>query len=275
MQNKKREYKCIIVTPAGRKQYLEILVKHLTKQKDSFEEWHLWKNTSNPDDLKYLHDLADTHLWIKVIEAADSDPSVGNLNIYRFFDFARDPNTIYIRLDDDIVWLDDNFISELYEARIKHPSYFLVYPQIINNGLISHIQQRIGVFKFPHFVEYACMGNAWSDPSISNALHHQFLDTIESQTLDKWRNCFNKWIALVHERISINSFAFFGKTFANIQVGLDEEDWLSCAYPRESGLFNIVVGSPMCVHYAFFTQRPTLDTVPSILERYKVIANKL
>jgi hypothetical protein len=268
-----REYKSVVVTPAGRRAYLEILVKHLAKQKHAFDEWHLWKNTNNFDDIVCLNELASTHPWIKVIEAPNSNPNAGNFNIHRFFEFTRDPNTIYIRLDDDIVWLDDNFIAELYEARLKYPSYFLVYPQIINNGIVCHLQQRAGVFEYPTFVEYACTGNAWADPAISQALHLQFLDAIEQGTHSNWRNCFTQWIAVLNERISINSLAFFGKTFANINVGPDEEDWLSCAYPRENKLRNIIVGGPMCVHYAFYTQRPTLDQNPSILDRYRAIAS--
>lgn len=34
-------YKCILITPAGRRDYLQILVKHLIKQKEDFDEWHL------------------------------------------------------------------------------------------------------------------------------------------------------------------------------------------------------------------------------------------
>lgn len=270
-----REYKCIIVTPAGRRQYLEVLVKHLAKQKHAFEEWHLWNNARNADDVNCLHELAGMHSWIKVIEAPHSDPNAGNMNIHRFFNFTRDPETIYIRLDDDIVWLDDNFISDLYNARIRYPNYFLVFPHIINNGVICHLQQRTGVFDYPALVDYACMGNAWSDPSISRTLHYQFLDAIENRRLDSWRNVFKQWIAVHNERISINSFAFFGKTFANINVGADEEDWLACEYPRTTNQRNIVVGSPMCVHYAFFTQRPTLDTDPSIMNRYSAIAAQI
>jgi len=37
--------KCIVVTPAGRRRYLEKLVKCLELQKDDFDEWHLWENT--------------------------------------------------------------------------------------------------------------------------------------------------------------------------------------------------------------------------------------
>ena len=37
--------KRIIVTPAGRKRYLAILIKYLVKQKHSFDSWQIWCNT--------------------------------------------------------------------------------------------------------------------------------------------------------------------------------------------------------------------------------------
>ena len=49
----------IIVTPAGRRQYLEILYGHLKAQKIDFDEWWLLVNTSVPDDVAYCEQLAD------------------------------------------------------------------------------------------------------------------------------------------------------------------------------------------------------------------------
>lgn len=34
--------KRIIVTPAGRERYLEVLLNNMIKCKDEFNEWHLW-----------------------------------------------------------------------------------------------------------------------------------------------------------------------------------------------------------------------------------------
>jgi hypothetical protein len=30
-------------------------------------------------------------------------------------------NKVYLRVDDDTVWISDNFINVMYEARIKNP----------------------------------------------------------------------------------------------------------------------------------------------------------
>ena len=65
------KYKIVIVTPAGRKIYLEKLFSHLELQKNDFDEWHLWENTIVNDDLMYIKQLENTYSWIKVINRDD------------------------------------------------------------------------------------------------------------------------------------------------------------------------------------------------------------
>ena len=60
--------KIIVVTPAGRKRYLKILLKNLQKQKNDFDEWHLWENTRNKEDEIYIKELEKKYDWIKCIK---------------------------------------------------------------------------------------------------------------------------------------------------------------------------------------------------------------
>ena len=114
-----------IVTPAGRKKSLQILYKHLASQTQYFNKWTLWINTQNQEDIQYCKFLEKTNNWIKTIDL--DNPYQGCLSIYTFFKHAEDLDSIYIRLDDDIVWLSENFIKNLSDFRIKNPKYFLVY----------------------------------------------------------------------------------------------------------------------------------------------------
>ena len=60
--------KIIVVTPAGRKRYLKILLQNLQKQKNDFDEWHLWENTRNNEDKEYILSLEKKYDWIKCIK---------------------------------------------------------------------------------------------------------------------------------------------------------------------------------------------------------------
>ena len=266
--------RCVVVTPAGRRQYLEILFAHLYKQKQDFDEWHLWMNTSVDADISYMQTLAAANKWIKLVHHVRSDPSKGINNIINFFDHAVDPNTIYLRLDDDIVWLEDGFISKFYKQRLDNRQYFLVYANIINNAIITHLHQRSGAFWMSDkFVEYSCMGNGWTDTDIVTQLHQTFIEDVKIGALDKWRRSFNTWIALGHERISINAIAWFGQDMSQVDRSQteDEEEYMSSVYPKIAGKYNIVVGQPLCAHYAFYTQRSHLDTT-SVLAKYRELA---
>ena len=155
-----KPYKCVVVTPAGRKRYMEILIKYILKQRNDIDEYRIWVNTHNKEDINYFNSLQKEYPdFITLDHSADGDPAKGNGGwaIHNFFKNTIDHNTIYIRLDDDIVWMEDNFIKNLYNFRINNPQYFLVYGNIINNAVVDHIHQRLGAIDTEKIIGYGCM----------------------------------------------------------------------------------------------------------------------
>ena len=57
-------------------------------------------------------------------------------NIFRFFKYASDPNSVYIRLDDDVLYLEPNFCKKMFNFRIENKEPFVVFGNIINNAVI-------------------------------------------------------------------------------------------------------------------------------------------
>ncbi len=51
-----KEYKIVVVTPAGRKKYLDIFKKRIYAEMDKgvIDGWQLWQNTVNQEDIDYL-----------------------------------------------------------------------------------------------------------------------------------------------------------------------------------------------------------------------------
>lgn len=66
-----------------------------------------------------------------------------------------------MRIDRQIAWISDNFVSKMFEARIANPNHILVYGNIINNGLIDHIHQHSGNFNFSEVAHHHCEGTGW------------------------------------------------------------------------------------------------------------------
>jgi hypothetical protein len=269
----------IIVTPAGRQPYLQLLYQHLASQKDAFDEWHLWLNTSHEPDINFCRSLADKHNWIKTTEPRL--PPNSNATIYSFFVDYVDPNCAYLRLDDDVIWLAPGFVDDMFTYRIAHPEYFLVYANIVNNSVVSHVYQRAGAIPAPVLedktdaVAYGvCDAVGWASPAFAHKLHSMFLASLKThQGVDTWR-CFKAWVLYYAERVSINAISWLGSEFAkfNGEVGVDEETWLSCHYPATNNMHNIIIGRPVCVHFSFYPQRGIELQHDELLAEYAKLA---
>lgn len=262
--------KTIVVTPAGRERYMRLLVRHIAAQKQDFDEWHLWVNTNVQSDIAYMEDLARQYEWIRLIRLPLAITKVDSYNIHRFFEFAKDPDAIYIRFDDDIVYIAPNCIHNLAKFRRENPTPFLVYGNIVNNAIISHLHQRNGLVCYHDNVGYDCMDiTGWKDPAFCLALHNAFIADVEGNNLSKWLATFESWICSQYERVSINCVSWFGRDMT-VPVGSDEEQWLSVERPRALKRCNVIYGKALCAHFAFFTQRSLLDN-GNVLQRYEAL----
>ncbi len=52
--NQKKYHKIIVVTPAGRKRYLDIMSKYIFKN-NSIDEWDLWDNCRGQSHASYFN----------------------------------------------------------------------------------------------------------------------------------------------------------------------------------------------------------------------------
>jgi len=260
-------YKVVVVTPAGRKRYLELLIPQVKGLKMYVDEYRLWVNTSNQEDIQYMEQQASQDPEFITLEYLKVPPD-GINTICTFFKNCIDTQTIYVRFDDDIVLLDDpeNF-KKFIEFRIAHPEYFLVYGNILNNSIVSHLQQRFGKLNMKcGFAGYLCMDAiGWNNSDFALNLHEQ----VVTQPLSYY-HFDNRWDLVDYERVSINCISWFGSEFAKFsgEVGVSEEHWVSCDKPSQIKKINCIFGGFVCVHYAFFPQREKLDA-SDILERYR------
>jgi len=266
--------KKIIVTPAGRKRYLEILHKNLYKCKDEFDKWVIWVNTTNDEDINYIENLVKDYDYIELqYSEIPIDPNGSHTaTICNFFKKCIDEDSVYLRLDDDIVYINKNSIKDLFDFRLANEQYFLVYGNILNNAIVTNIYQRKGIIKNLPSVNYDCLDeNGWRNPDFCFSLHNYFF---EKMTENKISDFFiDNWELKYFERCSINSISWLGKTFKtfNGEVGISEENWLSVDKPKELNTTNIIFGKSLFSHYAFAPQRQFLDTT-NTLENYRNIA---
>jgi hypothetical protein len=262
-------HRVVCVTPAGRRRYMKLLVPQILAS-PVVDRYDVWVNTDDAGDLAFLRRLPELDSArperVRLIAQPDNlAPDWGA--IAGFHRFAQDPDTIYIRLDDDVVWLEPGFFETLLSFRIANPRYFLVMPLIINNALCTHLLRTLGKIASSRFVGAACMDPVgWKDPAFAVKLHRLFLDLLARGEAARL-HCGAHEIAM--NRFSINAICWFGRDLAALggEVGIAEEEELSNLSPTRLGRTNCFCTDTIAAHFAFYVQRRALDRT-DILDAY-------
>ena len=268
--------KVVVVTPAGRRRYLEILSRYVLAS-PYMDQWQLWVNTEDLQDLAWMLELTvcESTRGGRVEAFFGGDPSKGNANIHTFYPNAAEPDTIYVRLDDDIVWLAPDFFEQLLDSRLGSPDTFLLSANVVNNAICDHLHQRTGALGFQRgAVGYACMDpTGWNNPAHAEYAHRSFLADAGSLCWRRWR--FPDWTLFQGERFSINAICWTGEDMQKVLklggVGLDEEANLACSFPLHLQKWNKIAGRAVCSHFAYHTQRDHLDQT-DLLDQYRRLA---
>lgn len=93
--------------------------------------------------------------------------------------------TMYIKIDDDIVFIEDTTIPTLVESRLSHPERFIVSANIMNQPSLSWVHQHLGVVR-PYLPELDPPDD-WNTSRIVNYTDYSF------QTSGNWRASQLPW----------------------------------------------------------------------------------
>ena len=269
----------VTVCPAGRRRYLELLVPYILRERGVIDRHDFWLNTSDASDIEYMDALQRKHpTFVRVVRVGNAGttprgrPYLGHpYQIGFFYPEAADPDTVYVRLDDDIVYVSPGGIEALAKARIADPEPFLIYPTIVNNSIMTHFLQEDRVFgREKGSAEYALKGRGWNDPRLAEHLHRKFLESVKRGEGERFR---------VRERtlsdfmtVSVNCISWLGEDMAECQddVGLLEEQYLATDRPRELGRPNRIADVATVAHFSYGEQRAHIDHT-NLLQEYRRI----
>lgn len=261
-----KNYKVVVNTAAGRRRYMQYLIPYVVAC-EIVDRYDLWVNTMNCQDIEFFKQLAAKYPKINLVWQPDGVIN-GNLSINAFYLDCVEDNTIYFKLDDDIIWMEDDLIEKMVKFRIDNPQYFLVTPLVINNSLSTYLLQvsnKIHISKYCN--SYANHDILWKSGEFCLELHKWFFDNYLSKL--KVKDLHIGTYPMGMTRFSINAILWFGKDMKKFggTVPGDDEDYLSCIYPTQNGLINCWNGDVVASHFAFFTQRECLDK-GNVLEKY-------
>lgn len=267
--------KVIAFTPVGRKRYMDLLTAHVRRQHElgHIDEWIMFNNAYLPEDATYCRQVQQAlGDWITIFTDQGIHPMHGNTNfthsrpecISHFYQYmTQKENVIYFRLDDDVVYIDDQCVPRLVDFRLKNPEPFLVFPTIINNVRTSYHMQREGVIPNWDIRNEMCDDVAWKSPEYIHFLHQKALAALEKPGRDLSEFTLKSQVytddTWEDGHISINSFAIFGKDMLDCVVHKDEESYLSVWRPKELNRQNARCGDAFVIHFAYHTQTDFMD----------------
>lgn len=268
-------YKVKVLIFAGRKETMKILMPQI--KSEYIDEIIIGVNTNNQNDLDYIYSLKDNFEKIVYEEVPKRIKKCSQESFRYFYTKMEDEDTIYFKLDDDLIYIEPGYFEKTLEFRVKHPEYICVYPMIINNPLCNYLLSQKGVPMLYNNCDTATlMYNTWKNPVVAEKLLSIFADfkneeiwKVKNFEFGKEYNFKGKFGCI---RPSINAICFFGKDFKNLKVKnyrLDDEEFLTNEV-FNCGRKSVVQGNVIVAHYAFYTQRQYLNT-KNILEKYESI----
>lgn len=128
---------------AGRKEYVSILDCYLQRNLVRNGGWLdevMWvMRTNKTSDIVYLDELTDR---------------VPEYSQHHVFDEEQDeikpprkayklchPNTLYVKIDDDVLFMEDHAISKIIQRKIDNPNYLIVSANVVNQPTFSWVTQ--------------------------------------------------------------------------------------------------------------------------------------
>lgn len=259
-------YKVVVNTAAGRRRYMQYLIPYIVSC-PYVDRYDIWINTHNGADIEFFKQIAEKFKMVNLVWQPDGVVN-GNASINAFYKACVEPDTIYFKLDDDIVWMEPGLIEKMIRFRIDNPRYFLVTPLVINNSLSTYLLQLTGKIQLDQYYNAESSHPIlWKNGFFASTLHNWFIENyLKTET---WETLHFGKKEMGMTRFSINAVLWFGdemKKFEGMVPG-DDEEFLSCIYPTSQGLSNAWNGDAIVAHFAFFTQREELDRM-GILEKY-------
>jgi hypothetical protein len=302
--------KLIVLSFVGRKISMEILFKLILKYRKYIDEYRLYVATTIKSDIEYIENFAKENSFVKLMYCIIDNITILD-NKELIWDYAynscKEEDTVYLKLDDDIVYFDETLFTDFIQYRINNRKAPLLYPVIINNLFISYYLQEEN--KINHSLKtnigntwkmtykniknqiLECVNNStalrigdlvknqneilcpvsWGNFDYCYSLHNQFIIDVCNNNVQKYY--LNENIILENaEPVSINVCSWIGedlKKYTDTYGNVHkDEPWFSIYLPTWSGNKNEIYSKCVVSHYAYYIQRERGLDNTDLLKRY-------
>ena len=129
----------------GRHATVEILDCYLRKNLVSNGGWldavHFIINTDDEADLAWIDNMVGQVRDYKKIEMDEGTDPRDYEKVWRQ---AVQPGHLYVKFDDDLVWMSDTAVEETITTLINHPEAFLVLANLVNSAALGWVHHHQG-----------------------------------------------------------------------------------------------------------------------------------
>jgi hypothetical protein len=276
----------VAFTPYGRRVTVSILYEYMKRdhERGLLDEWMLCMNV-DPDqgsDVAFAKKLERENDWIKRYQRPTQFPhrTPKQLNTGQFYTYMTDPNSVYLRFDDDIVYVHEDAIENMARRAIQSEQSLGTFPIIWNNAICTwHLQVReIVPYAWGHVQPYCMDPVGWADGHFAVNMHNLLLDKIATDDV-KSLFMYQDVQLPIGLQFSVSCFAVHGRDYLALNPpGVldyeEEEHWLTVHRPAVVGKSNVIAGDSLVSHYTFYPQREVVGAT-DILERYRKVAKEL
>jgi len=239
---------------AGRRRYLEILVRYVDKliAKGLVDEFHMWDYTRDPEDAVWIRENCQR---FKIFEVEDKSLWREYYMYYANIKYP-DPDTVLIKCDDDIMFIDIDQFQSYIDKRRENPHNLLAFASIVNNKVPSLIQHAYGQWPEMTIDE---IGYLFFSAEICARLHKYFIKN-KDDFLNISRNLTGFKNEIHHHNpaalVNINFFAILAKDLYLFEHCWENDEYnLAQQLPVSINRSNYVDPEFVVCHMGFTSQR--------------------
>lgn len=280
-----QDRRVVVCVPCGRERFLRVLLPYLYNRKrfPEIDEIQLWVNTDVEADVEYIRAQAKADDRVRLIELglpegvafdASRDHYQFNNSVYRFYRKTVEPNTLYFKVDDDIVYVHPGFFANAAAETLRNADNgFITLCNVVNVPLTTSMHQANKVLD-------TSKGTSDGDPRCPVActdgkfavhLHRCFMKLHKDARLGELMlPSFTP-----NRGVRIGAMCYLGETFRLFDgvVNYRDESDLTGELPRRLNREIRFVGDALCSHFAFSHQLYELEKT-NLLKRYEALSRQ-
>jgi hypothetical protein len=276
-------------TPYGREITMSVLVKYLARDhaRGLVDEYWLYMNTDptgQERDVEFAHELAERYDFVKLVhrpEGIQRHPGPKQRNTGFAYRHMTDPDTVYVRLDDDLVYVHEDAIENLVTKRLEMPHSTAIHGTQWNNAIVSYFAQAQGLIprEWGECSMFCMCPTGWANGEFAVRIHRLLLDKVEAGRAEDLY-LYQDFPLQPGTQFSVSYFASMGSMYAELPEGPgvlipdEEEHWHTVHRTLQTGVPNILLGNSLVSHFTFQPQRPHV-MASDVLDRYRELADKL